>query len=112
MNPRSALRDVDHQGGEGIFAQDEFARADLTRTLTWAKFFTETEVYAMTGAVRFALSRTPDSTTGGGSIDRAKHEVKSVRAGQMKPLMAEAARHPNNVDSRDLAEKIAKLQVA
>lgn len=147
-------------------AQDEFARADLARTPTWAKFFTETDVYAMTGAVHFALSRAPEPKSG--PIDRAKHirvaipnlqraidgysadmarsqlfnittlaaahimdgdvnhgvrlgrqsvemsnEVKSSRIiSRMRPLMAEAGKHANNSDSRDLAERIAKLQVA
>jgi transcriptional regulator with XRE-family HTH domain len=148
-------------------AQDEFARSDLSRTPTWAKFFNETDVYAMTGAVHFSLSMAPDPV-GGAAIDRAKHvriaipnfqraidgyssdmarsqlfnitslaaahimdgdlnhgvrlgrqclelsnEVKSTRVvGRMRPLMAEAAKHLNNSDSRDLAERIAKLQVA
>jgi transcriptional regulator with XRE-family HTH domain len=148
-------------------AQDEFARADLSRTPTWAKFFNETDVYAMTGAVHFALSRAADPKTGG-PIDRAKHvrvaipnfqraidgysadmarsqlfnitslaaahimdgdlnhgvrlgrqsldlssEVKSTRIiSRMRPLLAEAAKHTHNSDSRDLAERIAKLQVA
>jgi transcriptional regulator with XRE-family HTH domain len=38
-------------------AQDEFARADMAKTPTWAKFFTETDVQAMTGTVYFALSQ-------------------------------------------------------
>ena len=147
-------------------AQDEFARADLSRTPTWAKFFTETDVYAMTGAVHFALSRATDPKSG--PIDRAKHvrvaipnlqraidgysadmarsqlfnittlaaahimdgdvnhgvrlgrqslemsnDVRSSRIiSRMRPLMAEASRHLHNSDSRDLAERIAKLQVA
>jgi hypothetical protein len=40
-------------------------------------------------------------------------EVKSNRIhNRMKPLLDEAARHRNNSDSRDLAERIAKMQVA
>lgn len=38
-------------------AQDEFARADLGRTPIWAKFFTETDVHAMTGTVFFSLGQ-------------------------------------------------------
>ena len=147
-------------------AQDEFARADLARTPTWAKFFNETDVYAMTGAVHFALSRSPVDARH--PVDRAKHtrlaipnlqraidgysadmarsqlfnittlaaahimdgdvnhgvrlgrqslelshDVKSSRViNRMRPLLAEAAKYPHNSDSRDLAERIAKLQVA
>jgi hypothetical protein len=40
-------------------------------------------------------------------------EVKSTRIiSRMRPLLAEAAKHTHNSDSRDLAERIAKLQVA
>jgi len=146
-------------------AQDEFARADLTHTESWAKFFTENDVMAMTGAVHFALSRAPE---GNQPIDRARHvrlaipnfqravenytsdmarsqlfnmsslaaahlmegdvnhgvrlgrqsvelatEVRSARvANRMKPLLTEAAKHPRNSDSRDLAERIARIAVA
>jgi len=146
-------------------AHDEFARADLSQTDTWAKFFTETDVYAMTGVVNFALARAPEGTQ---SIDRAKHvrlaipnlqraidgyssdmtrsqvfnmsalaaahlmegdvnhgvrvgrqsleiapEVKSSRVmNRMRPLMTEASKHRHNADSRDLAARIAKMQVA
>lgn len=41
-------------------AQDEFARSDLGRTPIWAKFFTETDVHAMTGTVFFSLSQACD----------------------------------------------------
>jgi len=146
-------------------AHDEFARADLARTPSWAKFFNETDVYAMTGTVHFALSRAPENDA---QLDRAKHtriaipnlqraidgfssdmarsqlfnittlaaahimdgdlnhglrlgrqslemanDVKSSRTvNRMKPLMAEAAKYSHNADSRDLAERISKLQVA
>lgn len=148
-------------------AQDEFARADLSRTPTWAKFFNETDVYAMAGSVHFALARSPE-TSKNTQVDRAKHvrlaipnlqraiegytpdmarsqlfnittlaaahimdgdlnhgvrlgrqsvdlshDVRSTRIiSRMKPLMAEAIKYSHNTDSRDLAERIAKLQVA
>jgi transcriptional regulator with XRE-family HTH domain len=144
-------------------AHDEFARADLARTPTWAKAYTENDVYAMTGIAHFALSRAPEKDT---PLDRARHlkvaipnlqravdgyssdmarsqlfniaalaaahimdgdlnhgirlgrqsielsnEVKSSRTlNRMKPLMAEAAKHRHNSDSKDLTERIAKLR--
>jgi transcriptional regulator with XRE-family HTH domain len=145
-------------------SHDEFARADLARTPTWAKFFNENDVYAMTGIVHFSLSRAPEKDA---QLDRARHlrlaiphlqravdgyssdmarsqlfnitalaaahimdgdlnhgirlgrqslelsnEVKSSRTlNRMKPLMTEAAKHRHNSDSKDLAERIAKLRV-
>jgi len=38
-------------------AQDEFVRADQGKTPTWAKFFSETDVHAMTGTVYFDLAQ-------------------------------------------------------
>jgi tetratricopeptide (TPR) repeat protein len=53
-------------------AQDEFARANPDNIPNWAKFFTATDVYAMTGVVHFELSRAQPSE-GDVLIDRARH---------------------------------------
>jgi transcriptional regulator with XRE-family HTH domain len=53
-------------------AQDEFARANPDNIPSWAKFFTENDVHAMTGVVHFELSRTA-SGEAEGPIDRPRH---------------------------------------
>jgi transcriptional regulator with XRE-family HTH domain/tetratricopeptide (TPR) repeat protein len=146
-------------------AQDEFMRADQGKTPGWAKFFTDTDVHAMTGTVYFALAEalgggtTPDGARhariaipylqqaiDGYGVDMARsqafntsvvaaahiydgdvnhgvrignqalklaEEVKSTRVmSRLKPLGDAAMKHPNNSESRDLAERISRLHVA
>lgn len=146
-------------------AHDEFARADLSRTPSWAAHVDELDVHALTGTVHFALARAENPKT---PVDVARHTriaiphlqratqgygpemarihlvnlstlaaahllegdlghgikvgreavdmtdgVKSVRAlRRFKPLQEEAAKHTRNAESRDLAERIARMSVA
>ncbi len=143
-------------------AHDEFARADMSRTPSWASHVDELDVHALTGTVHFALARAENPKT---PIDSARHTriaiphlqqatdgygpemarihlvnlstlaaahllegdvghgvrvgraalemtegVKSARAlHRFRPLQEEAAKHVRNPESRDLAERIARM---